>query len=92
MNGFTIEDLDRIVRASAGDDGPALDSTALVRRNGPSRFVASARSRASQSVSPSNASGVGPRSEALFTSTSRPPSAPTTWPARPVRPARCWRW
>lgn len=29
MNDFTLEDLDRIVRASAGDDGPALDGTLL---------------------------------------------------------------
>ena len=39
--------------------------------------MASARSRSSQSVSPSSASGVGPRSEALLTSTSSPPSSPS---------------
>jgi act minimal PKS acyl carrier protein len=29
MQHFTVADLDRIVRASAGDDGPAIDETRL---------------------------------------------------------------
>ena len=52
-------------------------SSALVRRNGPSTLVASASSRSSHSVSASSASGAGPRLDALFTSTSRPPRLPT---------------
>src|SRR5207247_901185 len=50
-------------------------SSALVKRNGARTLVASASSNCSQSVSASSASGVGPRLEALLTSTSRPPSA-----------------
>ena len=55
--------------------------TALVSRNGPSRLVASAASRSSQTVSASGASGTGPRLEALFTRTSTPPSAAASWSA-----------
>ena len=57
-------------------DAASEPSSAFVSRNGPSTFVTSARSKSSHSVSPSSASGVGPRSEALLTSTSRPPSTP----------------
>ena len=49
--------------------------SAFVSRKGPSRFVASACSRSSQSVSASDASGIGPRLEALLIRTSTPPRA-----------------
>src|SRR4030095_11086077 len=64
-------------------DATSAPSSALVRRNGPTRLVASAASRSSQSVSASRASGTGPRLDALLTSTSTPPSALATWIASP---------
>ena len=58
--------------------GPA---SAFVRRNGPTRFTASARSRSSQSVSSSSRSGTGPSVLALLTRTSIGPTAAAAWPA-----------
>src|SRR5438128_1970935 len=58
--------------------GPAI---ALVRRNGPTRLTASARSRSSQSVSRSSRSGTGPSVLALLTSTSIGPTAAAACPA-----------
>ena len=56
-------------------EAPSAPSSALVRRKGPSRLVASAAAKSSHSVSASSASGVGPRCEALLINTSSPPSA-----------------
>ena len=46
-------------------DAASAPSSALVSRNGPSRLVASARSRSSQSVSASSASGTGPEARGV---------------------------
>ena len=65
-----------IDRERAGAAAASDPSSAFVSLNGPSTLVASARSKSSHSVSASSASGTGPRSDALLTSTSSPPSAP----------------
>ena len=57
-------------------DANSAPSSAFVKRNGPTRLVANARSRLSQSVSPSSARGVAPRSDALLIKMSSPPIAP----------------
>ena len=76
MTAASLETFRTTAPESSRAEANSAPSSAFVKRNGPTRLVANARSRLSQSVSPSSARGVGPRSDALLIKTSSPPSAP----------------
>src|ERR1700730_61221 len=76
LSAASLEMFNTIAPRPSRAEAASAPSRALVSRNGPNTLVASARSKSSQAVSASKASGVGPRSEALLTRTSKPPSSP----------------